>query len=49
MNSVAQPKTKETVPLLQSPTNEYLSVIFSVFVRNGRDDGVIKHPLLSPD
>ena len=35
----------EVLPLLQSPADEYLSIIFPVFSRDGRDGGVIEHPL----
>ena len=29
--------------------NEYLSIIFSMFVRDGRYGGVIEHPLSGPN
>jgi hypothetical protein len=42
-------ETEEAAPLLQTPTDKHLGVILSMFIRDGRDGGVIKHPLLSPD
>ena len=36
---------KETAPLLQSPADEHLGIIFPMFIRDGRDGGVIEHPL----
>jgi len=35
----------ETVPLLQSPADQYLSIIFPMFVRDCCDGGMIEHPL----
>ena len=40
---------KETVPFLQTPADEYLGIVFPVFVRDGCDGGVIEHPLPSLD
>ena len=36
---------RATAPLLQSPADEYLSIVFPVFVRDGRDGGMVEHPL----
>jgi len=47
--AVSKRNRRETAPLLQSPADEHLSIIFSMLVRDGRDSGVIEHPLLSPD
>lgn len=41
--------TGETAPFLQGPTDEYLSIIFSMFFRDGRDNRVVEHSLLSPN
>ena len=39
----------EVLPLLQSPADEYLSIIFPVFVRDRCDGGMIEHPLSGLD
>ena len=36
---------KATVPLLQSPADKHLSIVFPVFVRDGCDGRMIEHPL----
>jgi len=36
---------RETVPLLQSPANEYLRIVFPMFARDGGDGWMIEHPL----
>ena len=41
-SNTAKNKNK-TAPLLQTPTDEDLSIVFCMFVCYGRDDGVIKH------
>lgn len=40
---------RKTVPLLQTPTDEDLSIVFSMFLCYGRDDGVVEHLLPSLD
>lgn len=42
-------ETRNAAPLLQSPTDEHLGVVFSVFKRDCSDGRVIIHSLLSPD
>jgi hypothetical protein len=42
-------RNKKTVPLLQAPTDENLSIVFPMFLCYGRNDRVIEHPPPSLD